>query len=70
MVVLALDSGGSPCSNRTIHRPLESGCDTGQVLVSEAVPPLVMGSGIQFEDRGSRDLKGVPGRWKVFEAVA
>lgn len=42
----------------------------GQVLVSESVPPLVIGSGIQFENRGSHELKGVPGRWNVFEAVS
>ena len=38
----------------------------GEVLVSGAVPPLVAGSGIEFEDRGEHDLKGVPGAWRVF----
>jgi class 3 adenylate cyclase len=38
----------------------------GEVLVSSAVPPLVAGSGIEFEDRGERELKGVPGSWRVF----
>ena len=28
-----------------------------------------MGSGIEFEDRGARELKGVPGEWRIF-AVA
>lgn len=40
-----------------------------EVLVSEAVPPLVLGSEIRFRDRGQHLLKGVPGRWHVF-AVA
>jgi hypothetical protein len=35
------------------------------VLVSGAIPPLVLGSGLQFEDLGMRDLKGVPGPWTV-----
>jgi class 3 adenylate cyclase len=35
----------------------------GEVLVSGAVPPLVIGSGLEFDDRGEHDLKGVPGRW-------
>ncbi|OBK49086.1 cyclase [Mycobacterium kubicae] len=37
----------------------------GEVLVSGAVPPLVLGSRISFGDRGSHELKGVPGRWRV-----
>ena len=38
----------------------------GEVLVSAAVPPLVVGSGLEFEDRGDHDLKGVPGTWRIF----
>nr|WP_253851604.1 adenylate/guanylate cyclase domain-containing protein [Mycobacterium sp. 1423905.2] len=37
----------------------------GDVLVSGAIPPLVLGSKIAFSDRGSYELKGVPGRWPV-----
>jgi len=39
---------------------------TGELLVSEAVPPLVAGSGIEFEPRGSHELKGVQGEWRLF----
>jgi class 3 adenylate cyclase len=38
----------------------------GDVLVSSAVPPLVVGSGIEFTDRGQHELKGVPGIWNIF----
>ena len=38
----------------------------GEVLVSGSVPPLVVGSGIEFADRGAHELKGVPGTWHVF----
>ncbi|MGO9881568.1 MAG: adenylate/guanylate cyclase domain-containing protein [Solirubrobacteraceae bacterium] len=41
----------------------------GEVLVSSTVKDLVAGSGIQFEERGEHDLKGVPGRWRIY-AVA
>jgi class 3 adenylate cyclase len=41
----------------------------GQVLVSGAVPPLVLGSGIAFEERGIHELRGIPDRWPIF-AVA
>lgn len=37
-----------------------------EVLVSQSVPPLVVGSGLGFEDRGDHELKGVPGTWRVF----
>jgi class 3 adenylate cyclase len=37
----------------------------GEVLVSGAIPPLVLGSRIAFDDRGNYELKGVPDRWPV-----
>jgi pimeloyl-ACP methyl ester carboxylesterase len=40
--------------------------DPDQVLVSGTVKDLVAGSGIEFEDRGSHTLKGVPGHWRLF----
>ena len=39
---------------------------SGEVLVSRTVKDLVAGSGITFVDRGTRSLKGVPGRWQLF----
>jgi class 3 adenylate cyclase len=39
------------------------------VLVSSTLRDLVIGSGIEFEDRGAHELKGVPGEWRLF-AVA
>lgn len=38
----------------------------GEVLVSSTVRDLVAGSGIGFTDRGTVELKGVPGRWQLF----
>ena len=38
----------------------------GEVLVSGTVKDLVVGAGIDFEDRGEHKLKGVPGTWKLF----
>jgi class 3 adenylate cyclase len=38
----------------------------GEVLVSSTVKDLVAGSGIEFSDRGSHTLKGVPGEWRLF----
>jgi class 3 adenylate cyclase len=41
----------------------------GEVLVSQTVRDLVAGSGLGFEERGERELKGVPGAWRVYAAV-
>jgi class 3 adenylate cyclase len=38
----------------------------GEVLVSSTVKDLVVGSGIDFHDRGVASLKGVPGEWRLF----
>lgn len=38
----------------------------GEILVSETVRQLVVGSGIEFGDRGEHELKGVDGRWRLF----
>jgi pimeloyl-ACP methyl ester carboxylesterase len=38
----------------------------GEVLVSGTVRDLVVGAGLDFADRGSRELKGVPGDWRLF----
>jgi class 3 adenylate cyclase len=38
----------------------------GEVLVSGTVRDLVVGSGIEFADRGTHPLKGVPGEWRLY----
>lgn len=40
--------------------------EPGQVLVSSTVKDLVSGSGIVFGELGLRELKGVPGEWRIF----
>jgi class 3 adenylate cyclase len=40
----------------------------GEVLVSRVVTDLVAGAGLKFTDRGSHELKGLPGRWDLFAA--
>ena len=41
----------------------------GEVLVSSTVKDLVVGSGIDFDDRGVHELKGVPGTWRLYGVV-
>ena len=38
----------------------------GEVLVSSTVKDLVAGSGLGFDDRGTHELKGVPGEWRLY----
>jgi len=38
----------------------------GEVVVSSTVKDLVAGSGLRFSDRGTHDLRGVPGEWRLF----
>ena len=40
----------------------------GEVLVTSTVRDLVAGSGLEFADRGTHELKGVPGEWTILEA--
>jgi class 3 adenylate cyclase len=42
----------------------------GEVLVSSTVKDLVAGSGLEFDDRGVRELKGVPSEWRLFAVRA
>ena len=41
-----------------------------EVLVSSTVKDLVAGSGITFAERGVRELKGIPGEWRLFAVDA
>ncbi|HXW34955.1 MAG TPA: adenylate/guanylate cyclase domain-containing protein [Acidimicrobiales bacterium] len=41
----------------------------GEVLVTSTVRDLVAGSGLRFEDRGARSLKGIPEPWRVYVAT-
>ena len=43
--------------------------DPSQVLVSSTVKDLVAGSGLAFEDRGTRKLKGVPDEWHLYAVI-
>jgi class 3 adenylate cyclase len=48
---------------------VSAAAEQGEVLVSGTVKDLVAGSGIEFEDRGMHELKGVPGEWRLYSVV-
>lgn len=41
----------------------------GELLVSSAVPSLVAGSGIEFQELEETELRGIPGRWRLYRAL-
>jgi len=43
--------------------------EPGEVLVSSTVKELVAGSGIEFQDRGEHQLKGISEAWRLFAVV-
>jgi class 3 adenylate cyclase len=43
---------------------------SGEVLVSSTVKDLTAGSGLQFEDAGEHELKGIPERWHLYRVLA
>jgi class 3 adenylate cyclase len=44
--------------------------EPGEVLVSSTVRDLLVGSDLQFDDRGVHALKGIPGEWRLYAAGA
>ena len=53
----------------SIGARVAAGAGPGEILVSGTVKDLVAGAGIEFADRGERELKGVPGPWRLFSVV-
>jgi class 3 adenylate cyclase len=44
--------------------------EPGEVLVSRTLVDLVVGSGLDFTDRGEHELRGAPGSWRIFAVTA
>lgn len=53
----------------SIGARVASAAGAGEVLVSQTVKDLVAGTGLLLEDRGERELKGVPGTWRLYAAT-
>jgi class 3 adenylate cyclase len=62
---------GSDVGGIAVHigARVEACAEPGEILVSGTVKDLVVGSGLEFLDRGEQELKGVPGAWRLW-AVA
>jgi class 3 adenylate cyclase len=49
-----------------ISQRVSAAAQPAEIVVSSTVRDLVAGSGIDFEDRGERELRGIPGSWRLF----
>jgi class 3 adenylate cyclase len=59
---------GKPCGVPVhVAARVAAAADPGAVLATGTVRELVIGSPIDFSDRGERLLRGVPGRWRLYE---
>ena len=63
---------GEKLSGLAVHigARVAANASAGEVLVSSTVKDLVAGSGLRFDDRGIRTLKGIPGEWRIFALAA
>jgi class 3 adenylate cyclase/predicted alpha/beta hydrolase len=61
---------GADVSGIAVHIAARVGAAAGpgEVLVSSTVHDLVIGSGLEFEERGERELTGIQGTWRLFAA--
>jgi class 3 adenylate cyclase/pimeloyl-ACP methyl ester carboxylesterase len=50
----------------TIGARISAQANASKVLISQTVKELVAGSGFNYEDAGERELKGVPGTWRLW----
>jgi class 3 adenylate cyclase len=66
-----LERDGRNVTGMTVHLGARVGgaAGSGQILVSRTVQDLMVGSGMRFASIGEHDLKGVPGRWELFEVT-
>src|SRR5262245_2861034 len=66
------EMAGSKVSGIAVHTGarIAAAAQPQEVLASGTVRDLVAGSGIQFDDRGSHVLKGVPGDWRLFAVTS
>jgi hypothetical protein len=67
---LEIEIRGNDIGGVAVHAAARvmSHCGSDEVLVSRVVTDLVAGAGLKFAERGSYELKGLPGKWDLFAA--
>ena len=66
-----IERRGDDVAGIAVHlaQRVQSLAKPGEVLVSRTVVDLVVGSDLQFEDRGEHEVRGVPGTWRLFSVA-
>ncbi len=49
---------------------VEQAADDGTIFVSSTVRDMMLGGSTDFVDRGEHDLKGIDGRWRLYEVAS
>jgi hypothetical protein len=68
--LLAIGGRDGGCPRVAVHAAARvmTQCQSNELLVSRVVTDLVARAGLKFSERGSHELKGLPGRWELFAA--
>jgi class 3 adenylate cyclase len=63
-----IELAGGDLAGLSVHiaARVSTAAKPGEILVSQTVHDIVLGSGFAFADRGEHALKGVPGRWRLY----
>ncbi len=71
MHVGEVELAGDDVRGVTVHEAarIMSAADANEILVSETVATLCRGAELRFEDAGEHELKGVPGRWRLYRVT-
>jgi class 3 adenylate cyclase len=66
-----IERRGDDVAGVAVHlaQRVQAKAQSGEVLVSRTVVDLVVGSDLQFADRGEYELKGIPDKWRLFVVV-
>jgi class 3 adenylate cyclase len=66
-------AGSKPTSSRRsvscANSPVAAEAEAGETVVSSTVRDLVAGSGLRFQDRGIRALKGLPEEMHLYSVL-
>jgi class 3 adenylate cyclase len=62
---------GSDVAGVAVHLGARVCAEAGrdEILASSTVHDLVIGSGLEFADRGAHELRGVPGEWRLYQVL-
>ena len=63
-----IERRGSDVAGIAVHlaQRVQGMAQPGEILVTRTVVDLVVGSDLEFADRGEHEARGVPGRWRLF----